>query len=78
MLVRLVGKKSNRDGIGARLRVTAGGKTQVREVKAGSSYLSQNDLRAHVACGAETIDRSPRDPLARGRNRGIARKSAGQ
>jgi enediyne biosynthesis protein E4 len=55
VLVRLVGKKSNRDGIGARLRVTAGGKTQVREVKAGSSYLSQNDLRAHVGVGRETI-----------------------
>jgi hypothetical protein len=55
LLVRLVGKKSNRDGIGARLRVTAGGKTQVREVKAGSSYLSQNDLRAHVGVGRETI-----------------------
>jgi hypothetical protein len=58
LLVRLVGKKSNRDGIGARLRLTAAGKTQVREVKAGSSYLSQNDLRAHFGVGRATrIDR---------------------
>src|SRR5262249_19920310 len=31
VLLRLVGKKSNRDGIGARVRLTAGGRTQVRE-----------------------------------------------
>jgi enediyne biosynthesis protein E4 len=52
ILLHLVGTKSNRDGVGARVRVTAGGKTQVREVKAGSSYLSQNDLRAHFGLGA--------------------------
>jgi hypothetical protein len=58
LLVRLVGTKSNRDGIGARLRLTAAGKTEVREVKAGSSYLSQNDLRAHFGIGRATrIDR---------------------
>src|SRR5207245_2585012 len=33
--------------IGARVRLTAGTRTQVRTVTAGSSYLSQNDLRAH-------------------------------
>jgi len=55
LLLRLVGKKSNRDGIGARLRITAGAKTQVREIKAGSSYLSQNDLRAHVGVGRESL-----------------------
>jgi enediyne biosynthesis protein E4 len=54
LLLHLVGTKSNRDGIGARVRVTAGGKTQVREVKAGSSYLSQNDLRAHFGLGTAT------------------------
>jgi hypothetical protein len=54
LLVRLVGRKSNRDGIGARVRVTAGGKTQMREVKAGSSYLSQSDLRVHVGLGSAT------------------------
>ena len=50
--VRLVGTRSNRDGIGARLRVTVGRRTLVREVKAGSSYLSQNDMRVHVGLGA--------------------------
>src|SRR5207302_10740626 len=47
LIVRTIGVKSNRDGVGARLRLTAGGRTQVREVKAGSSYLSQNDPRIH-------------------------------
>jgi len=55
LLVKLVGKKSNRDAIGARLRVTAGGSTQIREVKAGSSYLSQSDVRVHVGVGAATV-----------------------
>jgi enediyne biosynthesis protein E4 len=58
LLVRLVGTRSNRSAIGARLRLTAGGKTQVREVRAGSSYLGQHDLRVHFGLGrATTIDR---------------------
>jgi len=51
LLIRTVGSKSNRDGIGARLRLTAGGKVLLREVKAGSSYLSQNDMRVHFGMG---------------------------
>lgn len=51
LVVRLVGVRSNRDAIGARVTVTAGGRTQVREVKSGSSYLGQNDLRAHFGLG---------------------------
>jgi hypothetical protein len=56
--IRLVGSASNRDAIGARVTLTAGGSTQVREVKAGSSYLAQNDLRVHLGAGKATrIDR---------------------
>jgi len=51
LVVRLVGARSNRDGIGARVTVTAGGRTQVREVKSGSSYLGQNDIRTHFGLG---------------------------
>jgi hypothetical protein len=51
LLVRLIGTQSNRDGIGARVRLTAAGRTQMREVKAGSSYLGQNDLRLHFGVG---------------------------
>ena len=42
--LRLVGTKSNRDAIGAAVRVIAGGTTQTRMVKGGSSYLSQSEL----------------------------------
>jgi hypothetical protein len=52
LLVRTIGTKSNRDGIGARLKLFAGGKLLVRDVRAGSSYLAQNDLRVHFGIGA--------------------------
>jgi hypothetical protein len=51
LLVRLVGEKSNRSAIGARLILTAGGRRLVREVQSGSSYLAQNDLRVHFGLG---------------------------
>jgi hypothetical protein len=55
---RLVGTKSNRDGIGAIVRVGAGGVTQSRMVKGGSSYLSQSELP--VTFGLEKRDRIER------------------
>jgi enediyne biosynthesis protein E4 len=51
LLIRTIGSKSNRDGIGARLKLTIGDKVLVQEVKAGSSYLSQSDLRVHFGMG---------------------------
>jgi hypothetical protein len=48
---RLVGTKSNRDGIGARIRIDAGGRRQMAEVRGDGSYLSHNDLRAHFGLG---------------------------
>ena len=54
LLVRVIGRKSNRSGIGTRLTLTSGGSRQVREVQSGSSYLTQNDLRAHFGLGAAT------------------------
>ena len=54
VVLRLVGTRGNRDAIGTRVRLTAGGGTQVREVKAGSSYLAQNDLRVHIGLGGAT------------------------
>ena len=41
---RLVGTKSNRDAIGASMRIASGGMSQSRMVKSGSSYLSQSEL----------------------------------
>ena len=58
LLVRLAGTMSNRDGVGARLRATAGPRTQVKELTSGSSYLSQNDARVHIGLGsAAVVDR---------------------
>jgi hypothetical protein len=47
-------QNASRDAIGAVIRLTAGSRTQVREIRAGSSYLSQNDLRAHFGLGGAT------------------------
>lgn len=52
--VTLVGRKSNRDGIGAQVEVLAGGKQQRHERTAGSGYLSQDDPRVHFGLGAAT------------------------
>ena len=51
---RLVGVKSNRDAMGARVRLRAGTISQIREVSGGQSYLSQSDLRAHFGLGKAT------------------------
>jgi hypothetical protein len=54
----LVGTKSNRDGIGARVRVFFGGTSQSRMVKTGSSYLSQSELPATFGVGRrDVVDR---------------------
>ncbi len=56
--IRTVGVKSNRDGIGARIEVEAGGMRQIDEVRSGGSYLSQSDLRVHFGVGnAKQIDK---------------------
>jgi hypothetical protein len=52
VLLKLEGVKSNRSAIGARVRLTAGERTQTDEVRSGGSYLSQNDLRLHFGLGA--------------------------
>jgi len=53
VLFRLIGKKSNRSAIGARVTVTAGNLVQIDEVRGGGSYLSSNDQRLHFGLGAE-------------------------
>ncbi len=58
VMLRLVGTRSNRNAIGARVTISAGGLTYVREVRGGGSYYSQNDFRVHVGLGrAASIDR---------------------
>ena len=52
--IRTVGTKSNRDGIGARVTVKMGARMLVDEVRSGSSYDSNNDMRVHFGLGAAT------------------------
>ncbi|MEQ1474275.1 MAG: ASPIC/UnbV domain-containing protein, partial [Candidatus Acidiferrum sp.] len=61
--VRTIGTKSNRSGIGARLRCVtrvageAKPHAQMDEVRSGGSYFSQNDLRVHFGIGkAEKVE----------------------
>lgn len=49
--IRLKGQKSNRDGIGARVEVTAAGRTHVSVRAAGSGYMSQDDGRLFFGLG---------------------------
>jgi enediyne biosynthesis protein E4 len=51
VLFKLVGTKSNRCAIGARVTVKSGSLVQFDEVRGGASYLSQNDLRLHFGLG---------------------------
>jgi enediyne biosynthesis protein E4 len=59
-IIRLTlrGTKSNRDAIGAKVRVTAGGQRYSKMVKTGSSYLSQSELPLSFGLGTRTtVDR---------------------
>ena len=52
ILVKTIGTRSNRDGLGAKVTVAAGGLTEYDEVRSGGSYLSSSDLRLHFGVGA--------------------------
>ena len=58
ILLRLIGTKSNRMAIGARVTVTAGEMTQMDEVRAGNSYLSSSDTRLHFGLGSNAVIKS--------------------
>jgi hypothetical protein len=56
--LNLIGTTSNRDGIGARIKVTSGGKVQTAQKKSTTGYLSQNDPRMHFGLAKnEIVDR---------------------
>ena len=56
--VRLIGTKSNRDGVGARVKVTAGDLVQYEQQKGGMSYQAAHDPRLHFGFGERTrVDR---------------------
>lgn len=52
--VELMGVKSNRDAVGARISIKARGKSQMRELVLGDGYGSQNSLRQHFGLGGNT------------------------
>jgi len=60
VLFKLIGTKSNRAAIGARVTIHAAGVKQLSEVRGGGSYLSQSDLRLHFGLGTakkmETVE----------------------
>ena len=56
--MRLIGRESNRAGIGARVTVTAGQRRLLQEVRSGSSFMSSSDLRLHFGLGnVEKVER---------------------
>ena len=58
MRFRLIGTQSNRDAIGATVRIYHGGTSQSRVVRSGSSYLSQSELPVTFGVGKrDVIDR---------------------
>ncbi|MFL6449404.1 MAG: CRTAC1 family protein [Bryobacteraceae bacterium] len=54
VILQLIGHRSNRSAIGARVTLKCGSRTQYGEVRSGGSYLSQNDLRLHFGLGSAT------------------------
>ena len=57
ILVRLIGTRSNRDGLGARIIVRAGGLEQMQEVHQSGGFCSSNDPRAYFGLrSSEVID----------------------
>ena len=51
---KLVGTRSNRDGIGAKVTIRLGSRSLVDEVRSGSSYISVSDMRIHFGIGSAT------------------------
>jgi len=54
ILIKTVGVKSNRSGIGAQVKVVSGDLSQIDEVRSGDSYISQSDLRLHFGLEQRT------------------------
>ncbi len=52
---KLEGTSSNRNAIGARVRITIGRDTQMDEVRGGGSYYAQNDFRVHFGLASATV-----------------------
>jgi len=76
--IKLVGTKSNRDGIGTVITVNSGGDKQWKMVRSGSSYLSQSELVATFGLGSKTKADSVEIKWPSGQTDKLAGVSAGQ
>jgi ASPIC and UnbV len=54
MVINLVGTSSNRSAVGSRIKIKTGGKTYIREVRAGESYGISNSLMQSIGLGINT------------------------
>lgn len=58
LIIHLVGTTSNKDAIGAKVKISSAGKVQFSQKKSATGYLSQNDPRIHFGLGeAELVDK---------------------
>ena len=55
LAIKARGRESNRFGLGSKVRVTAGGVTQYREINPSGSYLSTSDMRLYIGLGKEAV-----------------------
>src|SRR5215470_15404971 len=76
--LKLVGTKSNRDGIGAVITLVAGGDKQTKMVRSGSSYLSQSELTATFGLGTRTKSDSIEIQWPSGQTDKLTNVNAGQ
>ncbi len=78
LMIKTVGTKSNRDGIGARVEVVTRSHSQMREVQAGASYLSGHDLRLLFGLGTETKAETVKITWSRGAEQTLTNVEANQ
>ncbi|MGH9324435.1 MAG: CRTAC1 family protein [Vicinamibacteria bacterium] len=76
--LRLVGVESNRDGVGARVEIELEGRKFVEELRAGSSYLSQNEMTLYLGLGSASEARGLELRWPSGRRDRIERLEAGR
>jgi hypothetical protein len=74
----MVGQKTNRSGIGAVARITVGERTLSGEVRSGSTFMSQSDLRLQFGLGAATMAEAVEVQWPRGGLEKIGALPAGQ
>ena len=73
LAIKARGRDSNRFGVGSKIRLTAGGVTQYREINPTGSYLSTSDMRLYIGLGKETVAQRLEIEWPRGKKQ-VARK----